>query len=149
MLPKMSLVQCRSDLFDVACKDVCYESLSVRNFAWCRYCISVACKAHGLVRDDDGLYYVNAGQWSVTRHKESVRTRAPQGPAGASHGYLRIWGHTTGPTRQARERSKSLRVRESKYPCQVTRRTLDYTKVRYCGIAKGRMHIRLRLYKHK
>ena len=64
-------------------------------------------------------------------------------------GPLRIRGRTTGPTRRARGRSKSLRVRESKIPCQVARRTLDYTKIRYCCIAKGRMHIRLRLYKHE
>lgn len=37
----------------------------------------------------------------------------------------------------------------AKYPCQVARRTLGYTKVSYCGIAKGRMYIRLMLYKHE
>lgn len=53
------------------------------------------------------------------------------------NGHLRIWGHTTGPTGRARGQSRSLRVRESKYSCQVARRTLGYTKVRYCSIAKG------------
>lgn len=53
------------------------------------------------------------------------------------NGHLRIWGHTTGPTGRARGQSQSLRVRESKYSCQVARRTLGYTKVRYCSIAKG------------
>lgn len=80
----MSLVQCRPNLFDVACEDVCYESLSVRDFAQCRHCVPVACKAHGLVRDDDGLYHVNADLWGVARHKESAWIRAPLGPAGAS-----------------------------------------------------------------
>lgn len=80
----MSLIQCWPDTFDVAYEDVCYESLSVHDFARCRYCVPVVYKAHELVRDDDGLYYANAGQWSVTRHKEFARTRALPGPAGAS-----------------------------------------------------------------
>lgn len=47
-----------------------------------------------------------------------------------------------GATRRAQRdgrggQSRSRRVCESKYPCQVTRRTLGYTKVRYCSIAKG------------
>ena len=67
MLPKMSLVQCWPDPFDVACEDVCYESLSVRNFARCRYCVLDTCEVHGLVQGNDGLYH-----------------GAPLGPAGAS-----------------------------------------------------------------
>ena len=51
-------------------------------------------------------------------------------------GPLRIRGRTTGPTRQARGRSRNLRVCESKYPCQVARCALGYTKVRYYDIAK-------------
>lgn len=59
-----------------------------------------------------------------------------QGRLERRDGPLRIWGHTTGQTRRARGRSRSLPVRESKYPCQVARCTLGYTKVRYCDIAK-------------
>ena len=84
MLPEMCLVQCRPDLFDVACENLCYESLSVRDFARCQYCVPVACKAQGLVRDDNGLCYANADLWGVARHKESAWIRAPLGPAGAS-----------------------------------------------------------------
>ena len=64
-------------------------------------------------------------------------------------GFLRI----RGPQRAQRDgrggRSRSFRGCENKYPCQVARHTLGYTKVSYCGIAKGRMHIRLMLYKHE
>lgn len=84
MLPKMSLVQCWPDPFDVACEDVCYESLSVRNFARCRYCVLDTCEVHGLVQGNDGLYHVNADLWCVAIHKESAWIRAPLGPAGAS-----------------------------------------------------------------
>ena len=51
----MRLVQCR--LSDAACEDACYESLSVRDFARCQYCVPVVCKAQGYVRDDNGLCY--------------------------------------------------------------------------------------------
>lgn len=84
MLPKMSLVQCWPDPFDVACEDVCYESLSVRNFARCRYCVLDTCEVHGLVQGNDGLYHVNADLWCVAIHKESAWIRAPLGPVGAS-----------------------------------------------------------------
>lgn len=116
MLPEMCLVQCRLDLFNVTCEDVCYESLSVHDFARCRYCVLDTCEVHGLVQGNDGLCHANAGLRCIARHKESAWIRAFPGPAGASHGYLRIRGRTTGPIRRARERSRSLRVRESKIP---------------------------------
>ena len=84
MLPEMCLVQCRLDLFDVACEDVCYDSLSVHDFARCRYCVPDTCEVHGLVQSNDSLYHVNADLWGVARHKESAWIRAPLGPAGAS-----------------------------------------------------------------
>ena len=84
MLPEMCFVQCRPDMFDVACENVCYESLSVHDLAQCRYSVPVAYKAHGLVQGNDGLYHANAGLRGVARHKESVRIRAPLGPTGAS-----------------------------------------------------------------
>ena len=52
-------------------------------------------------------------------------------------GPLRIRGRTTGPTRQAREAEPKPPCARAKNSCQVARRTLGYTKVRYCGITKG------------
>ena len=144
-------MQCRPDMFDVVCEDVCYESLSVHDFTRCRYCVPVVYKAHELVRDDDGLYYANAGQWSVTRHKEFARTRALPGPAGASRWAPPNPGPHDGPdgTDVGRSGAAASECARSEHSCQVARRTLDYTKIRYCGIAKVRMHIRLRLYKQE
>lgn len=59
MLPEMCLVQCRPDLFDVACENLCYESLSVRDFARCQYCVPDSCEVHGLVQDNDGFCHAN------------------------------------------------------------------------------------------
>ena len=84
MLPEMCLVQCRLDLFDIACEDVCYDSLSVHDFARCRYCVPDTCEVHGLVQSNDSLYHANADLRGVARHKESAWIRAPLGPAGAS-----------------------------------------------------------------
>ena len=84
MLPEMCLVQCRLDLFDVVCEDVCYDSLSVHDFARCRYCVPNICEVHGLVQSNDSLYHANADLRGVARHKESTWIRAPLGPAGAS-----------------------------------------------------------------
>ena len=116
MLPKMSLVQCWPDPFDVACEDVCYESLSVHDFTRCRYCMPDSCEMHGLVQGNDGLCHANAGLRYIARHKESTLTRAPPGPAGASRCAPPNPGRTTGPTGRARGRSQSFRVCESKIP---------------------------------
>lgn len=118
MLPEMCLVQCRPDLFDVACENLCYESLSVRDFARCQYCVPVACKAQGLVRDDNGLCYANADQWGVARHKETARTRAPSDRLARRDG-----PSEPGTARRVREggrgrRSQSLRAREQKTPAR-------------------------------
>ena len=45
--------------------------------------------------------------------------------------------HTPRPSRRARGgRSRGLRAREGKRPCQIARRTFGYARVRYRGIAK-------------
>lgn len=115
MLPEMCLVQCRLDLFNVTCEDVCYESLSVHDFTRCRYCMPDTCEMHGLVQGNDGLYHVNADLWGVARHNESNQIRLSKAD----------WRVTMGPsesgaTRRARrngrgeERSRSLRVCEER-----------------------------------
>lgn len=142
-------MQCRPDLFDVACENLCYESLSVRDFAWCQYCVPVACKAQGLVRDDNGLCYANADQWGVARHKETARTRAPSDRLARRDG-----PSEPGTARRVREggrgrRSQSLRAREQKLlPGRQTNSRLHKSALlrHHKG---GRMHIRLMLYNHK
>ena len=84
MLPEMCFVQCRPNMFDVACEDVSYDSLLVHDFARCRYCVPDTCEVHGLVQSNDSLYHANADLRGVARHKESAWIRAPLGPAGAS-----------------------------------------------------------------
>ena len=59
MLPEMCFVQCRPDMFDVACEDVCYESLSVHDFTRCQYCVPDSCEVQGLVLDNDGFCHAN------------------------------------------------------------------------------------------
>lgn len=127
-------MQCRLDLFDVACEDVCYDSLSVHDFARCRYCVPDTCEVHGLVQSNDSLYHANADLRGVARHKESAWIRAPSGTG---------WSVAMDPSESgAAQRAQRDRggaeasVRENKYPCQVARCTLGYTKVRYCDIAK-------------
>lgn len=61
MLPEMYFVQCRPDMFDVACEDICYESLSIHDFTRYRYCVPDTRKVHGLMQDNAGFCYVNVG----------------------------------------------------------------------------------------
>ena len=102
--------------------------------------VNIACPTAARCK---GLYWITMVSVTPTRTSgASPDTKNPLGSAPLQgrlerrNGRLRIWGHTTGPTGRARGQSRSLRVRESKYPCQVARRTLGYTKVRYCDIAK-------------
>ena len=97
------------------------------------------CEAHGLVRDDDGLCHADAGWRGVARREE---VRSDPHPSGAG------WRVAMGPSRpgaarrarwdgRGEGRSRGLRAREGKRPCQIARRTLGYARVRYRGIARG------------
>lgn len=142
-------MQCRPDLFYVACEDLCYESLSVRDFARCRYCVPVACKAQELVRDDNGLCYANANQWA------SPDTKKPLGPAplrigwrvamgplnpGPHDGYGRA-GAGGGTKASVRESQKLLPGRQT------------YSRLHKSALLQhhkgGLMHIQLMQYNHK
>ena len=101
------------------------------------------CEAHGLVRDDDGLCYADAGWRGVARREE---VRSDPHPSGAG------WRVAMGPSRpgaarrarwagRGEGRSRGLRAREGKRPCQIARRTFGYAKVRYRGIAKNASRI--------
>ena len=72
-------------------------------------------------------------------------------PTGASRWAPPNPGLHDGPdgTDAGRSGAAASECARSEHSCQVARRTLDYTKIRYCGIAKVRMHIRLRLYKQE
>ena len=97
------------------------------------------CEAHGLVRDDDEFCYADAAWRGVARREE---VRSDPHPSGAG------WRVAMGPSRpgaarrarwdgRGEGRSRGLRAREGKRPCQIARRTLGYAKVRYRGIAKN------------
>ena len=148
MLPEMCLVQCRLDLFDVACEDVCYDSLSVHDFARCRYCVPDTCEVHGLVQSNDSLYHANADLRGVARHKESAWIRAPSGTG---------WSVAMDPSESgAAQRAQRDRGGAEASVCARTNtpaRSPDVlSATQKCATAtsqRRRMHIRLRLYKHK
>lgn len=90
------------------------------------------------MRDDDGLCYADA-TWRGVARREEVRSdphlsgtgwRVAPGPPSL--------GPPGGPggTQRGEGRSRGLRAREGKRPCQIARRTLGYAKVHYRGIAK-------------
>ena len=101
------------------------------------------CEAHGLVRDDDEFCYADAAWRGVARREE---VRSDPHPSGAG------WRVAMGPSRpgaarrarwdgRGEGRSRGLRAREGKRPCQIARRTFGYAKVRYRGIAKNASRI--------
>ena len=87
------------------------------------------------MRDDDGLCHADAAWRGVARREE---VRSDPRPSGAG------WRVAMGPSKLAaarrdgrgEERSRGLRARGGKRPCQIARRTFGYVKVRYRSIAK-------------
>lgn len=150
MLPKMSLVQCWPDPFDVACEDVCYESLSVHDFTRCRYCMPDTCEMHGLVQGNDGLCHANAGLRYIARHKESTLTRAPPGPTGALQWAPPNLGLHDGPNGTgAGGRAEAAVCARANTPARLPDVLSATQKCATAASQRERMHIRLRLYKHE
>ncbi|WP_050342652.1 IS5/IS1182 family transposase [Olsenella sp. oral taxon 807] len=96
------------------------------------------CEAHGLVRDDDEFCYADAGYRGVARREEvrsdphlsGIDWRVAMGPSRPGAARRARWdGRGEG-------RSRGLRAREGKRPCQIARRAFGYARVRYRGIAK-------------
>ena len=146
----MSLVQCWPDPFDVACEDVCYESLSVHDFTRCRYCMPDTCEMHGLVQGNDGLCHANAGLRYIARHKESTLTRAPPGPTGALQWAPPNLGLHDGPNGTgAGGRAEAAVCARANTPARLPDVLSATQKCTTAASQRERMHIRLRLYKHE
>ena len=96
-------------------------------------------EAHALVRPDDEFCYADAGYRGVARREEvrsdphlsGIDWRVAMGPSKLRALAAARWAD------RGEGRSRGLRAREGKRPCQIARRTLGYAKVRYRGIARG------------
>ena len=101
------------------------------------------CEAHGLVRDDDGLCYADAG-WRGVARREEVRSDPHLSGTG--------WRVAMGPSRpgalaaaqwadRGEERRKASVRARAEHPYQIVKRVFGYAKVRYRGIAKNASRI--------